>query len=297
MGKSILRSTFRALGTQVDIQIVFGNEKQAKKAQKDIKKVEDIFFAKQKIFCRFDPKSELSKLNGNLGVWQKASPDMRYLAKRALFYNRESGGLYDPRIIETLEKIGYKSKTVTSFKEKTLGSGRLKNISLDLKVKRGKVFFARRMDFSGIAKGYIIDQAVRFLGRKGWKNFFINVNGDAYAAGFDSKSKRWKFPIEGARDKKAVVCISNQAVATSGVIKRRWRYKGKKVHHLINPKNPSKFSFTLRSVLVIHKKVEWADGRAKVLVLLGKKKGLAVARRKKLRAIFVDKRGKLRSTC
>ena len=52
-------------------------------------------------------KAKLSRLNRNLGIFQNASADMVYLAERALYYNKFSGGLYDPRIIEILEKIGY----------------------------------------------------------------------------------------------------------------------------------------------------------------------------------------------
>ena len=106
---------FKALGAQVDVQLVFENEKKKKKARMDTQSVKNIFSVKQKIFCRFNPESELSKLNENLGVWQEASPDMVYLAKRALFYSRESGGLYDPRVIEVLESIGYKNKNTKSI--------------------------------------------------------------------------------------------------------------------------------------------------------------------------------------
>lgn len=230
-------------------------------------------------------------MNKNLGMWQNVSPDMIYLAKRALFYHRESGGLYDPRIIDILENIGYKSKNIEN-KDSKPAKNKPKNLSADLKIKRNKIFFGRRMDFSGIAKGYIIDQVAEFLKSRSWKNFFINAGGDAFAAGRNKKGEKWKLPIEGARDKNAAVCISNQGIATSGVIKKKWKHKGKNVHHLVNPRNPEKFSFEIRSVLVFHKKTEWADGRAKVLVLMGMKKGIAFAKKKKLKAIFVDREGK-----
>ena len=290
-----IKSEFRALGTNVDIRMVVEGETEKEKAQKDLKKAKNIFLSKEKIFSRFDAKSELCQLNGNLGIWQKTSLDMIYLAKRALFYHRESGGLYDPRIIDVLENIGYKSKNTVSANPEP-ASGKPKNLSADLKIRQSKIFFGHRMDFSGIAKGYIIDQAAEFLKKRGWKNFLINVNGDAYAAGRNAKGEKWKLSIEGAQDKNAAVHIFNQGVATSGVIKKQWKHKGKNVHHLVNPKSPEKFSFELRSVLVFHKKVEWADGRAKVLVLMGAKKGLAFAKKKKLNAIFVDNKGKITST-
>jgi thiamine biosynthesis lipoprotein len=282
---------FKALGTLVEIRIVCKNKARTKKARADVRKAKEIFLSKQKIFSRFDSKSELSKLNRRPGIWQKTSPDIAYLAGRALFYNRESGGLYDPRIIDVLENIGYKSEN-TAHRALNM-AGMTKNLSVDLRIKENKVFFGRRMDFSGIAKGYIIDQAAQFLKKRGWKNFFINAGGDAYAAGLDTDGKKWKLPIEGARDKGAAIRISNRGAATSGVMKKCWKYRGKNVHHLVNPKNPEKFSFDIKTVLVIHKKTEWADGRAKVLVLAGKKEGLARAKQMKLKAIFVDKFGNL----
>jgi thiamine biosynthesis lipoprotein len=283
---------FRALGTLVEIRIVCKNKAQTKKARADVRKAKEIFLSKQKIFSRFDSRSELSKLNRRLGIWQKASSDIAYLAKRALFYNRESGGLYDPRIIDVLENIGYKNKSAANV-HSNIPAKKTKSLSVDLKIKQNRVFFGRRMDFSGIAKGYIIDQAADFLKKNGWKNFFINAGGDAYAAGLDTDGKKWKMLIEGARDRNAAIRISNQGAATSGVIKKCWKHRGRKVHHLVNPKNPEKFSFDIKTVLVIHKKTEWADGRAKVLVLAGKKEGIARAKKMKLKAIFVDKFGKI----
>ncbi len=292
MKRKSIKSTFFALGTEVEIIIVVISKKEQVGARVDIRKIKNLFRKKQRVFCRFDTRSELSRLNGNLEVWQKVSPDMLYLSKRALFYHKESNGLYDPRVIEYLEKMGYRKhesaggKSLNKFQK-------VGNLARDLKVRGNKIYLACRMDFSGIAKGYIIDQATSFLKERGWKNFFINVNGDAYASGRNQGREKWKLPIEGARDKKAFLLLSNEAVATSGVIKKYWKFRSKKVHHLVNPKNPGKFSFEIRSVLVLHKKAEWADGRAKILVLLGFKKGFQHAKKKKLKAFFVDKRGKV----
>ncbi|PIU79237.1 MAG: hypothetical protein COS72_01070 [Candidatus Moranbacteria bacterium CG06_land_8_20_14_3_00_43_56] len=292
MKRKSVKSTFFALGTEVETIIVVASKKEQARARVDIRKIKNLFRKKQRVFCRFNPESELSRLNKNLGVWQEASPDILYLAKRALFYHQESGGIYDPRVIDVLDNIGYKSAE-TKAKKTELKSERFKKLPADLRIEQNKIFFSRRMDFTGIAKGYIIDQAAEFLRKRSWKNFFINVNGDAYAAGRNKKGEKWKLPVEGATDKETAVYISNEGVATSGVIKKQWKHKGKNVHHLINPKNTGKFSFEIRSVLVIHKKTEWADGRAKVLVLMGKKKGLAFAKKKKLQAIFADRRGKI----
>lgn len=292
MKRKSIKSTFFALGTKVETIIVVASKKEQARARIDIRKIKNLFRRKQRVFCRFNARSELSRLNGNLEVWQEVSPDMLYLSKRALFYHKESNGLYDPRVIECLEKMDYRKhesaggKSLNKFRK----TG---NLARDLKVRGNKIYLARRMDFSGIAKGYIIDRATEFLKKRGWKNFFINVNGDAYVSGRNHRGEEWKLPIEGARDKKAFLLLSDKAIATSGVIKKYWKFRGKKVHHLVNPKYPDHFSFEVRSVVVINKKTEWADGRAKILVLMGLKKGFQHAKKKKLKAFFIDKRGKV----
>lgn len=292
MKRKSIKSTFFALGTKVETVIVAASKKEQAGARVDIRKIKNLFRKKQRVFCRFNSRSELSRLNRNLEVWQEVSPDMLYLSKRALFYHKESNGLYDPRVIEYLEKMGYRKHE--SAGRKSLNKFRKTgNLARDLKVRGNKIYLARRMDFSGIAKGYIIDEAAKLLKKRGWKNFFINVNGDAYVSGRNHRGEEWKLPIEGARDKKAFLLLSDKAIATSGVIKKYWKFRGKKVHHLINPKYPNIFSFEIRSVVIVNKKAEWADGRAKVLILMGTKKGLAFAKKKKLQAIFVDKKGKL----
>jgi len=47
----------------------------------------------------------------------------------------------------------------------------------------------------------------------------------------------------------------------------------------------------LRTVTVVEKDTENADGRAKVLVLLGKKNGMMFAKKNKIAAIFLDYKG------
>src|SRR4030042_1244541 len=106
MNKPAEKINFRGLGTDIYAEIVFGAAEEREKAKADLMTLESLYRAKQKIFCRFWPESELSQLNKNLKRFNKASQDILYLAGRALFYWQASGGLYDPRVIEILEKNG-----------------------------------------------------------------------------------------------------------------------------------------------------------------------------------------------
>ena len=220
---------------------------------------------------------------------------MLYLAGRALYYNDISGGLYDPRVIEVLEKIGYDK----DFKKKDFSKADLpspfsairKKLADDLKVENEKIFFARRMDFSGIAKGYIVDQAAKFLKDNGWKNFLVDAGGDMMISGVNEEGKKWRIAVEGVPEEKLMLEISGKGIATSGISRKKWQINGKNFHHLVNPMNPNNYSYELRTVSVIAKNTENADGRAKTLVLMGKEEGLQFAKKNKIAAIFLDYKG------
>ncbi len=285
------------MGTDIDIRAVVEDKTEKEKAKKDLKEAKAVFLSKEKIFSRFDPKSELCRINKNIGVWQKATPDILYLAGRALQYNKISGGLYDPRIIEILEKIGYSS----DFKKRDFSKSELPaeffafrtGLIDDLKIDGGKIFFARRMDFSGTAKGYIVDLAAEFLKRCGWKNFLVDAGGDMMISGANSEGKKWRIAVEGIPEEKLMLEISDKGIATSGISRKKWQIKGKNFHHLVNPKNPNEFSYEIRTVSVIAENTENADGRAKTLVLMGKEKGFKFAKKNKIAAIFLDYKGNI----
>jgi len=290
-----INSDFRALGTDINIRIIVDDESEKEKARADLEKAKNIFLSKEKIFSRFDAQSELSKINKNIGVWQKASTDMLYLAGRALYYNDISGGLYDPRVIGILEKIGYdkdfKTKDFSKIDFPPAFYAFKTGLGEDLKIRGEKIFFARRMDFSGIAKGYIVDSAAQYLKSQGWKYFLVDAGGDMNISGANSEGKKWRIAVEGVPEEKLMLEISGAGIATSGISRKKWQIQGKKFHHLVNPKDPNNFSYEIRTVSVIAQNTENADGRAKTLVLMGKEKGMQFAKENKIAAIFLDYKG------
>jgi FAD:protein FMN transferase len=300
MNKKVsLASDFKALGTDIHVEIVFdaGLSEMKEQAKTDLEALKNIYKEKQKIFCRFWKKSELNKLNSNLGVFQKAPPDILYLAKRALFYNGLSGGLYDPRVISVLEKIGYgKDFKQTDFSKMDMPPKfeiMKESLDKDLKIENEKIYFAKRMDFSGIAKGYITDCAAKLLKSRGWKNFLIDSGGDMSIVGKNAEGEKWRIEIEGISREKMMLELTNRGIATSGISRKKWQIKGKNFHHLVNPKDPNNYSFKIRTVSAIAENTENADGRAKTLVLMGKKKGTEFAEKNKIAAIFLDYQGNI----
>ncbi|MEI7426112.1 MAG: FAD:protein FMN transferase [Candidatus Moraniibacteriota bacterium] len=292
--KKAVELDFKALGMDIYFQLVC-IESLKEKAKKDLSELREFYFLQEKIFSRFDEKSELNFFNHNLGKFQKASVDFLQVAKKSLEYYQLSERLFDPRIIETLEKIGYqkdfKLLNLAEMKSEKIQPKISGDLAEVLIIKNNKIKFACRMDFSGIAKSYITDRAGEMLKEKNWQNFLLDSGGDMLAYGKNSDNEKWKIDLEGIAENKMLFKLENEAIATSGIGKRKWESAGKKFHHLIDPKNPEKFSFDLQSITVIAETVIEADIWAKVLFLLGKEEGQKFSNINKLKSIFLDYRG------
>lgn len=290
-----IETEFRALGTQIFVQLVI-DDGQERTAQKDLAKLKKIYFKKQKIFNRFDKNSELSLLNNNLKKYHRASSDLIAIAKKSLHYNETTNGLFDPRILENLEINGYiQNFSDINFKKipfpplpKTI-TAKLEN---DLKIKGSKIFFGRKMDFNGIAKGYITDLAAKFLKQQGWKNFLVDSGGDMRIAGLNNEHKKWRIALENYPESNLMLNLTNEAIATSGISRKQWKVGKKGFHHLVNPFLPNKYSFELRSVTVIEDTAKKADILAKTLFLMGKREGVAYSNLNDIASIFLDKSNK-----
>ena len=285
---------FDALGTEIELRIVVNDNVENDLAKKDLKEAYMMYEYFTKIFSRFDSQSELSKLNNKPGTFNEASVEMIEAAVHCLKFNVDTGGIFDPRIIDTLESVGYKDdfkKGNFIFSDDKLKIDKKKLLSDDLKVTGRKIFFGARMDFSGMAKGFITDKIAQFFAKKGWKNFLIDSGGDMYLAGSDQEGSAWRIDVEGIVYEKLMLALSDKAIATSGISKRKWEIDGQRFHHLINPGKREQFLFDLKTVTVVARKTEDADVWAKTLFLMGKTNGIAYAKEHSIPAIFLDYKG------
>lgn len=286
---------FKKFGTEIDFQIIVSDESEKSRAEKSLTEAEkkcDVF---EKIFSRFDAESEISHFNNNLGKKIKASPLMLEVAKLVIKSHAESDGYFDPRILDTLESVGYDK----DFSEILSGSKLKKNsfqhnkteLKKDLIISVDGLIFNKKMDFSGIVKGFVVDEISNFFRSSGWKNFCVDCGGDMFFEGRDKKSDSWYIDVEGIAFESLMLELSGKGIATSGIGKRKWEIDGKRFHHLIDPQEPSNFSFDLKSVTVIDDLTQRADVSAKSIFLMGKEKGFEFAEKKKIPCVILDYKG------
>jgi FAD:protein FMN transferase len=97
-----------------------------------------------------------------------------------------------------------------------------------------------KIDFGGIAKGYIADKVSKLLDTLGYTRHLIDAGGDLVVGDAPTDAEGWMISIEQPMNQEstdAIVIISNKAIATSGATYQNFTYNDKKVSHIIDPQN------------------------------------------------------------
>ncbi len=133
------------------------------------------------------------------------------------------------------------------------------------------------LTFGSIAKGFIIDKVVEFLQENGVTSGIVNAGGDIKMFG---QKKPLKVGIKHPRKEGMatidILNLQNTSVVTTGDYERYFIKKGKRYHHIINPKTGYP-SDTIISITVIHPSSLMADTYSTGLFLLSPEEAIKVA--------------------
>lgn len=265
---------FQSLGTTISHHIVC-EKTQTEIARKTLEKLANEYQKGHDRFSRFSPESELSYFNTQLGYYHPASTDFIEVVKHCLHYNRETQGLFDPRVIGVLEQRGYDQDFFTTdFSRQEIRQDQdivshQKPLEQELLFQGKQVCFQARMDFSGIVKGYITDRMTQRLLDQGWNDFIVDSGGDIRVHGHNQQEQPWRIGIEGVKDNQLLVNLQDGSIATSGISRRKWEFQGKRFHHLIHPNRPDVSDFSIRTVTALFPTCTDADVWAKTYFLKG----------------------------
>ncbi len=246
------------------------------------RQVEALVREHERRFTRFSEHSELSALNRSAGSWFDVSPEMYAVLRLAVRYHQETDGLFDPSVLHWLEQAGY-DRSIERVQAgnnpvKTAFAGRQ-----DAHPVFSAVEFAAdrlavrlppgmRIDLGGIAKGWIAEQAAHLLNRYA-AACAVNAGGDQFACGRPDDETGWQVGLENPFDPRhdlAVLTVGPGAVATSSIIKRRWKQGKTEKHHLIDPRTGEPAQTQWASVTVITDTAAKAEVLAKALLIAGR---------------------------
>ena len=185
---------------------------------------------------RFDPASELSRLNAAAGTEVEVSETLLGAVQAALEAARRSGGLVDPTVVDLLERAGYGASragvapaplapALAAAPARRAALARpgaaWQRIAVDPAARRVRLPAGVRLDLGGTAKGRAVDVAAAMLG---------------HAAEFRGRRRRRHAPrrprraAAHRRDRASAddgvahtFALASGAVATSGLRTRIWR--------------------------------------------------------------------------
>lgn len=241
-------------------------------------------------FNIYNPKSDISKINKNFAETPFVlNSDLFTVINKAFYFSEITNGYFDITVgalVKLWKKAGKENK-LPSDEEiyKALDQCGWQKIELNpdtYVIKTDKKGIS--VNPSGIAKGYIVDKAVKMLKSTfGLNNVVVNAGGDLYAAGssfrrFFWQKKGWTVGIKHPRKPHLIlgtILVSDKAVATSGDYERPLTIDGKNYSHIIDPKTGSPTDFIV-SATVIADSCADADALATAITVMGIDDGLSL---------------------
>jgi FAD:protein FMN transferase len=289
-------STFRAMNTEITVLVPgAGATKEVDLADA----VEHIFADAERIFSRFQPDSELSRLS-KIGGPTVVSPFMFEALEHAREYWEMTGGWFDPMIGRALCAAGYDQSFSPGRLDRaarTLAApcrGSFADVQLDRSTRTVTLPPGAVLDFGGFIKGRTVDLAATLLPDPA----AVDAGGDAYLSGPGVDGRGWIVDVEdpfSAGRALLSLRVRDQAVATSGPNRRQWRIGNLLAHHLINPHTGESAQTDLAQVTVVCRSAELADVLAKTAFFRGYADGAAfLAGWPSVGAVFVLVDGRLR---
>lgn len=292
---------FRAMNTGVGVWIWSTAPRRMPMIRSGMRWAEDVFAGVEAELSRFRNTSSLSRLNLAAGRGpQVVSPMLWTVLRAALDAACESGGIYDPTVLHSLERAGYDrsfeaieatgDRDMDSPPVSTLGSWR--RVRMDNTACTVDLPGDLALDLGGIAKGWTVDHVALALAPLG--PMLVDAGGDLRVAG-TVDGDRWPIGVQNPfapEHDRALVRLRCGALATSSIGGRRWERGHRMLHHVIDPRTGTSADSDLYAVTVHAPDAMTADVAAKVVLVLGSIAGTAYLLKRGLSALLTATDGR-----
>ncbi|MCV2393078.1 FAD:protein FMN transferase [Actinotalea sp. M2MS4P-6] len=325
--------TFRSMASDVELRVVDPRPD----ADRAIAAARARIEAVARHLTRFEQTSALSRANATPDTWHQVPRELADAVNEAQRAYRETGGLFDPRVLAALLTWGYDrtfADVVGSTDPAALpgvpdGAGAVARpvptepwepfVIADGADQALLQLGGTPIDLGGIGKGLAVRWAAAELSDAG-TSVLVDAGGDEWLGGAGPDGDGWKVGVEdplaggdgaatdrpGAgrpastppapEDPVLVLSVTDLAVATSSVRRRRWRAEGHAVHHLVDPRRGLPGGAGLASVTVLHADPAWAEVWSKSLFLTGAVEVAAQAEVRGLAAAWVTDDGSVHTS-
>jgi thiamine biosynthesis lipoprotein len=233
-------------------------------------------------FSRFEPASELSRLNRNPRETVPVSPLMARFVQAALEVASFTGGLVDPTLVGELEQAGYAAHfdgaPVPLRQALSLASGRApagpdpaarwRQVRVDRAARTVTRPRGLCLDSGGIAKGMFGDVLATLL--DGHASYAVDAAGDVRLGGSAGLVRPVRVASPFDDSILHVFELRRGAAATSGIGRRSWLDEhGRPAHHLLDPASGRPAFTGIVQVTALAPRGLEAEARAKAALLSG----------------------------
>lgn len=252
----------------------------------------------EKAMSTYDPDSELSRFNTHSGTgWYGVSRELCDVVAAAQRITLITDGAFDITVRPLVDLWGFgpdfslddvPSAQQVAATVQITGNRHLQTDCSKPALKKSLPELA--VELSAYAKGYGVDRVARLIGDDGIRNYLVEIGGEIRAAGTNSKDRPWSIAIESpqreSRSIARVVGLTDTAMASSGDYRNFFERNGRFYSHMIDPRSGYPVSHSAAAVTVIAETAALADGMATALLVLGPEKGLELAERNNVAALF-----------
>ena len=220
--------SFRAMGTLCVISVATRQDCEAKRA---LAAGRSEVIACEQALSRFDPTSDLSRLNASAGDWTPVSVRLLEALQTALQAREETNGRFDPTILPALVAAGY-DRSFEQLAERparrTSGWRPGGSIRLDVSSATARVEAGVLVDLGGIGKGYSATRTIAALraAQPDVQGAVVDLGGDIAIWGTPPGGGPWRISVADPRRDDSVLGVLELAgggVAASGPGHRRFR--------------------------------------------------------------------------
>ena len=263
----------------------------------------------------WQPDSVLSRFNAAPpGSWQPLPAELYQVLEIADAIGRDSSGACDVTMGELVELWGF--GPAVSWRDRAFrppapaqiaaalercGAARIR---LDPQTRSARQPGGLKLDLSGIAKGYAVDQIAGRLSREGFDHHLVDVGGELRGTGIKPDGQPWWVELEtpwpaataatvapatsAATAARATatgtatataglaatrLALCGLSVATSGDYRRCYEFEGRRHAHTLDPRTGYPLDNDVAAVTVIARQAVVADALSTSLMVLGSEIG------------------------
>lgn len=245
----------------------------------------------EQVLSDWRPTSEVRRLAERPGQWVPVSEPLFAVLEAGLTIAQVSQGAFDPTVgplvllwRDARARGALPADSAIARAKKVVG---WQHVQLDVTRRAVRLDLpGMRLDFGGIAKGYILDSARTVLRSHGFRSVLLEAGGDVALGDAPPGETGWTVAITTPTGEQ-LFTLDNVSIGTSGPGAQFFEVNGVRYSHVIDPRTGMPLTNPTQAT-VIHTDGRLSDALSTTVTILGEARGTAFARWLDARAVYVS---------